>query len=97
MTLRVLLVDEDPERAATLRAALQAAGYEVVADARTAVDDDHVRLHRPYLTDQLNRRAHLGHHFITRTLQRRAQGRGALGVVINQQYAQSHLDVFSSI
>jgi DNA-binding response OmpR family regulator len=28
MTLRVLLVDDDPERAATLRAALQAAGYE---------------------------------------------------------------------
>ena len=38
MTLRVLLVDEDPERAATLRAALQAAGYEVVAEARSAVE-----------------------------------------------------------
>lgn len=34
MTLRVLLVDEDPGRAATLRAALQAAGYEVVAELR---------------------------------------------------------------
>jgi response regulator NasT len=38
MTLRVLLVDEDPERAATLRAALQAAGYEVVAEVSTAVE-----------------------------------------------------------
>jgi response regulator NasT len=38
MTLRVLLVDEDPERAATLRAALQAAGYEVVSEARSAVE-----------------------------------------------------------
>lgn len=38
MTLRVLLVDDDPERGATLRAALQGAGYEVVAEARTAVE-----------------------------------------------------------
>jgi response regulator NasT len=38
MTLRVLLVDEDAERAAILRAALQTAGYEVAAEARTAVE-----------------------------------------------------------
>ena len=38
MTLRVLLVDEDPERTATLRAALQVAGYQVVAEAHSAVE-----------------------------------------------------------
>jgi len=38
MNLRVLLVDEDPERAATLRMALQTAGFEVVAAVRTAVE-----------------------------------------------------------
>ncbi len=36
MSLRVLMVAEDPGRAATLRAALQGAGYEVVAELRTA-------------------------------------------------------------
>jgi response regulator NasT len=38
MTLRVLLVDDDAERAATLRAALEAAGYTVAAEARSAVE-----------------------------------------------------------
>jgi response regulator NasT len=38
MTLRVVLVDDDTERAATLRAALQAAGYEVVAEVQSAVE-----------------------------------------------------------
>ncbi|MHB8257760.1 MAG: ANTAR domain-containing response regulator [Acidiferrobacterales bacterium] len=38
MTLRVLLFDDDTERAATLRAALQEAGYEIAAQARSAVE-----------------------------------------------------------
>jgi response regulator NasT len=38
MTVRVLLVDEDPDRAAQLQAALHAAGYMVTAHVATAVD-----------------------------------------------------------
>jgi len=38
MTVRVLLVDEDPDRAAQLQAALHAAGYTVIAHVATAVD-----------------------------------------------------------
>ena len=38
MTVRVLLVDEDPDRAAQLQAALHAAGYTVTAHVATAVD-----------------------------------------------------------
>jgi response regulator NasT len=38
MKLRVVLVDDDTERAATLRSALVAAGYEVVAEAKSAVE-----------------------------------------------------------
>lgn len=36
--MRVLLVDEDPDRAAQLQAALHAAGYTVTAHVATAVD-----------------------------------------------------------
>ncbi len=38
MTLRVLLVDDNTGRAATLRSALEAAGYKVVAKVQTAVE-----------------------------------------------------------
>jgi len=38
MSLRVLLVDDDTERASILRAALQKAGYEVAAEVRSAVE-----------------------------------------------------------
>ncbi|MHB8453909.1 MAG: ANTAR domain-containing response regulator [Acidiferrobacterales bacterium] len=38
MTLRVLLVDDNTGRAATLREALEAAGYKVVAKVQTAVE-----------------------------------------------------------
>jgi response regulator NasT len=38
MTVRVLLVDEDPDRAAQILAALHAAGYTVTAHVATAVD-----------------------------------------------------------
>ncbi len=38
MTLRVLLFDDDAERAATLRTALQGGGYEVAAEVRSAVE-----------------------------------------------------------
>ncbi len=38
MSLQVLLVDEDSERSAILRAALQQAGYRVAAEVRSAVE-----------------------------------------------------------
>ena len=38
MGLRVLLVDDDTERATTLRAALRAAGYKVIGEVRSAVE-----------------------------------------------------------
>ena len=38
MKLRVLLVDEDLERLAMLKAALTKAGYEIAAEVRTSVD-----------------------------------------------------------
>ena len=38
MKLRVLLVDEDPERLAMLNAALKTAGYEIAAEVRTSAD-----------------------------------------------------------
>jgi len=45
MSLRVLLIDDDTERSAVLRAALQKAGYAVVAEIRPGVD----------LTDQVGK------------------------------------------
>jgi response regulator NasT len=38
MSLRVLLVDDNTERSAVLRSALQSAGYEVAAEVRAGVD-----------------------------------------------------------
>lgn len=38
MSLQVLLVDEDSERSAILRTALQRAGYQVAAEVRSAVE-----------------------------------------------------------
>ncbi len=38
MGLHVLLVDDDTERATTLRTALRAAGYEVIGEVRSAVE-----------------------------------------------------------
>jgi two-component system, response regulator / RNA-binding antiterminator len=48
MPLKVLLLDEDPDRAATLREALVATGYEVVSSFTSSVDlYDQVKDHAP--------------------------------------------------
>jgi response regulator NasT len=50
MTLKILLVDEDPDRAASLREALSALGYEVLSSFTAPVDlYDKVRDHAPDL------------------------------------------------
>ena len=50
MPLKVLLIDEDPDRAVTLREALVAAGYDVVSSFSSPVDlYDRVKDHAPDL------------------------------------------------
>lgn len=50
MPLKVLLIDEDPDRAATLREALVAGGYDVVSSFSSPVDlYDKVKNHAPDL------------------------------------------------
>ena len=50
MPLKVLLIDEDPDRAATLREALVAVGYDVVSSFSSPVDlYDRVKDHAPDL------------------------------------------------
>jgi two-component system, response regulator / RNA-binding antiterminator len=50
MPLKVLLIDEDPDRAATLREALVASGYDVVSSFSSPVDlYDQVKDHEPDL------------------------------------------------
>lgn len=50
MSLKVLLIDEDPDRAATLREALVAAGHDVVSSFSSPVDlYDRVKDHAPDL------------------------------------------------